>query len=270
MTAATTGTEREVPPPPPVPDRRLLITGGLSAACVVLFLSLFIASHLTRTSDQRETVHPGDFDRVEVSASGPVTVRAEPGAESVRARWELSWSLFEPRVVQEEDGGTLRLSVSCPGLPGRSCGSSVTLVVPRQAAVRVSASGAVQVNGVAGGVEVAGEDGAVDVSDSPGPVWISTRDGSVTGTALTGATDVSTRNGDVALRFGEAPPEVRAATRDGAVDLVLPEPPEGYALHIDRREGAADVGLASRADSERTVTVSTRDGTVRVRPAGNS
>ncbi|MGW7290863.1 hypothetical protein ACWGIB_00555 [Streptomyces xiamenensis] len=268
--AGPSGTVRQEPPGRPAPDRRLLITGGLAAACVVLFLSVFIASHLTRTSGQQETVHTGEFERIEISAGNAVTVRADPAADAVRARWELSWSLFEPRVIEEADGDTLRLSVRCAGLPGRGCGSSVTLTVPQAAAVRVSAGGAVRVSGVAGGVEVAGGEGAVEVFDSAGPVVLHTREGAVTGTGLAGPAQVSTRNGDVSLSFAAAPPEARVSSRDGSVDLALPEPPEGYALDIAQRGGAADIALASRPDSPRTVSVTTRDGTVRVRPAGDS
>ncbi|MEV8115876.1 hypothetical protein AB0O69_13410 [Streptomyces xiamenensis] len=268
--AGPAGTVREDRPGHLAPDRRLLITGGLAAACVVLFLSVFIASHLTRTSGQQETVHTGEFERIEISAGNAVTVRADPAADAVRARWELSWSLLEPRVIEEADGDTLRLSVRCAGLPGRGCDSSVTLTVPRTAAVRVSAGGAVRVTGVAGGVEVAGGEGAVEVFDSAGPLVLHTREGAVTGTGLAGPAQVSTRNGDVSLGFDAAPPEVRVSSRDGSVDLALPEPPEGYALDVAQRGGAADIALASRPDSPRTVSVTTRDGTVRVRPAGDS
>ncbi|WP_183091252.1 hypothetical protein [Streptomyces radicis] len=249
---------------PPAPDRRLLLLGSLASALVVLLLSTFIASHLTRTTETRSTTHPGAFDRVAVTVSGDATVRGTD-AEAVEAEWSLSWSLFRPEVSARRDGDTLRLSLSCPGLPGQDCDASVALRVPATAAVDITAPGTIDVAGITGGVRASGQAGPIRLADVAGPLELRGRDGTITGDRLGGGpAEVRTRDGAIALRFAEPPDALAVDTRDGSVELALPEVAQGYAVETTGRGGEAEVSFPSSPDSGRSVRVGTRDGAVAV------
>jgi hypothetical protein len=241
-------------------DRAVFFAGAVLTVFVILYTSLFIASHLTRSSENRRAIYPGDFTRIEVSVSGTATVTGT-SASSVHADWDLSWSLFRPHVEKEIDGSTLRLSVSCSSVPGRDCASSVVLSVPSRAAVSVSAAGGVQATDVQGGLKARTRDGQVHLRDVKGAVDLGTRGGSINAEGLAGGElQATSRDGSMKLVFSGPPRSVAVATRDGRASLALPPVTDGYALKINRRGGSEHVAIASNPQSSRTITLRSRDG----------
>ncbi|MBR8641351.1 hypothetical protein KEF29_23625 [Streptomyces tuirus] len=187
-------------------DRVLFAAGAVLTVFVILYTSLFIASHLTRSSEHHNATYSGDFTRIEVSVSGTATVTGT-STSSVHADWDLSWSLFRPRIETDIDGSTLRLSVSCSNTPGRDCASSVALSVPIRAAVSVSAAGGVQATDVQGGLKARTRDGQLDLRDVKGAVDLGTRGGAINAEGLGGS-------------------ELHARSRDGSMKLVFSAPHE--------------------------------------------
>lgn len=75
-----------------------------------------------------------------------------------------------------------------------------------------------------------------------------------------------TRDGDVQVRFADAPPQIEATSRDGDVDLALPTPGP-YLVRAQSDDGSASVRVPQTTDSARaaaTVTATTRDGEISV------
>lgn len=248
-------------------DRLVRAAGTALTAVTVLLLTVFVASHLTRSSDRQALTYDGEFTTVEVSVTGTALVTAT-AASSVRAEWDLSWSLFRPQVEESTDGDTLRLSVSCNDGPGRDCSSAVALYVPARVAVVVNAPDGVWANGVRGGVRAVSEDGPVTVKDVAGPVHLETRDGSVSASELASReVRADTRDGAVSLSLTAPPQSVRVGTRDARTDLVLPSARGGYALDIDRQDGSQHVDVPVNPRSERQVTIRSRNADVRVEAA---
>jgi hypothetical protein len=245
-------------------NRALVAVGTALTAFIVLFLSTFIASHLTRSSASRSVSYSGDFTRVDVSVSGTAIV-AGSSDSSVRADWDLSWSLFRPHIKKTVDGQVLRLSVSCPSLPGRDCSSSVTLSVPANAAVSVSAAGGVQAQGVHGGLKAQTRDGRIDLTDLEGPVDLQTRGGTVKARKLTSAeVRAESRDGPMTFELSAPPRTVHISTRDGRTSLALPRVDGGYALRIGRHGGSEHVTIPSNPESSRAVTIRSHDADLRI------
>ena len=75
-----------------------------------------------------------------------------------------------------------------------------------------------------------------------------------------------TRDGDVQVRFADAPAQIKATTRDGDVDISLPTPGP-YLVRAQSGDGSATVRVPQTPDPARaaaTVTASTRDGEISV------
>lgn len=244
--------------------RALLLSSTALTLSFVLLLSLFIASHLTRSSHRHHATYSGDFTRIEVTVNGAATV-AGSARSSVRAEWDLSWSLSRPRVEARAEGGALRLSVSCPGMPGRGCSSSTVLSVPAHARVQVSADEGVRVRGVRGGLSARTRGGDVALDDVRGHVEARTREGRIEATGLSGRTvEAASRDGSVRLAFARPPRTVDVATRDGHASLALPRVAGGYAVRTGGGTAAARVTAPTNPGSARSVTVRSRDTQIRV------
>ena len=82
-----------------------------------------------------------------------------------------------------------------------------------------------------------------------------------------------TRDGDVQVRFADAPPQITATSRDGDVEIGLPTPGP-YLVRAQSGDGSATVRVPQTTDPARaaaTVTATTRDGEISVetvRPMG--
>jgi hypothetical protein len=75
-----------------------------------------------------------------------------------------------------------------------------------------------------------------------------------------------TRDGDVQVRFADAPPKIEATTRDGNVDISLPTPGP-YLVRAQSGDGSATVRVPQTTDPARaaaTVTATSRDGEITV------
>lgn len=77
-----------------------------------------------------------------------------------------------------------------------------------------------------------------------------------------------TRDGDVQVRFSDAPPQIEAVTRDGDVDMSLPTPGP-YLVRAQSGDGPASVRVPQTTDPSKaaaTVTATTRNGAISIEP----
>ncbi|QIV83526.1 DUF4097 family beta strand repeat-containing protein [Mycolicibacterium frederiksbergense] len=213
------------------------------------------------------------------TASSPMAVRIVSDRDATTPRVDVRMVTTdrgdrEELTVSTDAGGTL-LRVDAPssflawGDPGE-----LTVTVPpelgRQLAVTVR-----QDNGVLiaeadlDELTATTTDGMVLLRGTVRRIQVRARDGGIhtrqpisVGESFT----AETRDGDVQVRFTDAPPTIEATTRDGDVDLALPTPGP-YLVRAQSDDGSASVRVPQTTDSERaaaTVTATTRDGEISV------
>jgi DUF4097 and DUF4098 domain-containing protein YvlB len=74
-----------------------------------------------------------------------------------------------------------------------------------------------------------------------------------------------TRNGAVRVRFARAPSTVDASTRNGRVEVIVPEGSETYRVHLDTRRGDTELAVRTDPASPRTISAETVHGRATVR-----
>ena len=256
------------------------MTGHAPARVLAVGLSLLLvaygavtmASLLARDTQTRSATYQGiasieldtSFENVDVLAS------ADGDTVEMTRRW--SWSLQQPTVSSRRVGDRLVLSSSCPFSPGLWCTGQVTLTVPPDVRVTGGVSdGHLVVDGLTSPLDLRSSDGSLDLRDVSGALRLVTRDGSLRGTRLTSArVSVESSDGSTHLTFTRPPSSVRATTHDGSLELALPDDGTAYDVSVDVADGSQDVTVPTASRSPRKVTVTARDGSVRVTntPAG--
>lgn len=213
------------------------------------------------------------------TASSPMAVRIVSDRDATTPRVDVRMVTTdrgdrEELTVSTDAGGTL-LRVDAPssflawGDPGE-----LTVTVPpelgRQLAVTVR-----QDNGVLiaeadlDELTATTTDGMVLLRGTVRRIEVRARDGEIhtrQPISVGEAFIAETRDGDVQVRFSDAPPTIEATTRDGDVDLALPTPGP-YLVRAQSDDGSASVRVPQTTDSARaaaTVTATTRDGEISV------
>ena len=69
------------------------------------------------------------------------------------------------------------------------------------------------------------------------------------------------------LQFAAAPDSVAATADNGRVAVVVPADGTAYRVAAPTRDGSTDVGIPTDPSATRTITASTRDGSVTILPA---
>ena len=72
------------------------------------------------------------------------------------------------------------------------------------------------------------------------------------------------------LAFADPPRSVRATSRDGSVQLTLPDDRTAYHVTVSTKDGSSDVTVPTDSTAPRRITASTSDGDVDDRARGLS
>lgn len=273
-------------PPPLSPGGRTAARAALvitAVAVIAITLALLTAAAVGLSAFRLVTDHrdlPANLRALTVeTASSPMAVRIVSDRDATTPRVDVRMVTTdrgdrEELTVTTEASGTL-LRVDAPssflawGDPGE-----LTVTVPpelgRQLAVTVR-----QDNGVLiaeadlDQLTATTTDGTVLLRGTVRRIEVRARDGEIhtrqpisVGESFT----AETRDGDVQVRFADAPPQIEATTRDGDIDLALPTPGP-YLVRAQSDDGSAAVRVPQTTDSARaaaTVTATTRDGEISV------
>lgn len=243
--------------------RRGVIALGLLVT--VVFGTTWLASSRTAIHDVGTT-----SELIIINDAGPVRVRSltdydgadgELGSGGAVIRTSESWLLRGPKVEMLTEGNTSAFRITCPNrLPCRATaevfvpsGVSLSIVAANDVVEVDSFSGAMSIFAGEGGVALGAVDGSVSIA-SEGPV-----NGATLGPSqLT----VEVVDGDVSLRYEDAPTVLAIVGGEGDILVELP-PNEDYA--IDVQAETVEQEIESDAEAERLVSVRSR-GAVSVRP----
>lgn len=273
-------------PPPLTPGGRTAARAALVIAAVTVIaitLALLTAAAVALSAFRLVTDHrdlPTNMRALTVeTASSPMAVRIVSDRDATTPRVDVRMVTTdrgdrEELTVTTDASGTL-LRVDAPssflawGDPGE-----LTVTVPpevgRQLAVTVRQDNGVLITEAdLDELTATTTDGTVLLRGTVRRIQVRARDGGIhtrqpisVGESFT----AETRDGDVQVRFTDAPPTIEATTRDGDVDLALPTPGP-YLVRAQSDDGSASVRVPQTTDSERaaaTVTATTRDGEISV------
>lgn len=247
---------------------RILVVGvGLA---LVAYYAVAVASLLSRAYETRAGTYRGvqvvdldlSFEEVEVVGS--------PSTTEVRMSRGYHWSLSKPEIVTRQVGDRLVVRSSCRFTPGLPCTGWVRLTVP--AALRVaggSTDGHLTLRSLTGPVDVETSDGGITVSRATGGLRLQSRDGTIEGSRLRSAdVHAASSDGSVHLVFSTPPRSVVATSRDGSVELILPDDGTTYDVRARATDGSTDVSVPTDPKSTRHLTARTSDGSIRIAPQG--
>ena len=242
-----------------------ILAVGLSLL-LVAYGAVTLASLLARDTQTRTATYQG-VTTIELDTGfEDVDVVATDGADSVGMSRRWTWSLSQPTVSSRQDGDRLVLTSSCPFSPGLPCTGRIRLTVPPDLRVTGGVSdGHLVVDGLTSPLDVHTADGSVDLRGLSGDLRLATSDGSVHGTGLTSdRVSLESSDGSTQLDFARPPTSVRATTRDGSIELGLPDYGTSYDVSVDVADGSQDVTVPTASSSPHKVTIDARDGSVRV------
>lgn len=210
---------------------------------------------------------PDDLTQFVLVTRGDVAVEVGSPAQAIV---EATWLGQEPdlRMVEETtDPGAVRFRGGADCQNGlRRCDVSWRIVLPERASLTAEVfSGDVDVDGLAGGVEIEVDVGGVDLADVSGALDVTVDLGDVgvarfTGTRATVAVDA----GDVVFLAEAAPEAIDVTTDVGDVDVTVPE--GKYAL--DAASGLGEVrvlGVEAGGEGDPPLRARTGLGDVTVR-----
>ncbi len=260
------------------------VAGGVALAVLAVGNSaLSISQALLRSERTVVTELDGQVNALELDVdSGDVQVVASDRTGAVVERTE-TWSLERPSVVEQADGGVLRVRADCAALLSW-CEVSYVVRVPRGTTVLArTGSGGLVAHGTgdvraqtgSGEIVLTAVDGSADVRSGSGDVVVEglrgrsvvARTGSgdvVVSRAAVDRVDGRTGSGQVVLGLREVPDEVRARTGSGDVQVLLPSGDEAYAVTVDTGSGDEVVDVAEDRTSSRVIDLETGSGDVTV------
>lgn len=231
------------------PVRAILVALAVVAVAIG---ALSVAGSLSSERATRD-VTAGGVRVVEVHASfGPVDVVGDPAAEDVRVHASERWWLVRPSFTATRAGDRLVVRSTCRVSIGRGCSGRIAVVVPPGTTVEVATDDEpVRLAGLAGAVRVRSGDGAITASD------------------LRGA-DVDLVAGDapVDVAFATAPPRVRVAAEDGAVDVRVPRDGAGWRVEGRTADAPREVEIVVDPAATRVIRADTLDAPVRIAYGG--
>jgi hypothetical protein len=254
--------------PSPRVRRAWKLVGTLVAVPALLFVAAQVASALAH--EQRTevtTVAAAGLRRVVIdNAAGSIRVVGVEGADAVTVTARISDGWRATGHGVRRDGDRLVVEGSCPVFPSTWCGVRHTIEVPSGLAVVARADdGTVMLTDLAADVEASSDNGRVELARIEGDVRASSDNGSVSATGLRSArVDARSRNGRVAVELVAPPRSVLATSHNGSVDVVVPDTDDLYRVEADTRNGAVSTPVRQDPDSDRTITVTSRDGDVTV------
>ncbi|MGU3497246.1 DUF4097 family beta strand repeat-containing protein [Mycobacterium sp. C31M] len=259
-------------PPPLSPGGRTAVRAALivaGVAVIVITLALLTAAAVGLSAFRLVTDHhtlPATMRTLTVdTAASPMAVRIVSDSSATEPRVDVRMVTTDRRereelTVTNDANGTLVRVAAQTGFLAWGDPGEVTVTVPpelgRQLAVTVrqetgvllaeadldeltatTADGSVLLRGAVRRIEVRAQDGDIRARQpiSVGESFIA-----------------STLDGDVQVRFSDAPARIDASTRDGDVSIALP-PPGPYLVRAQSGEGTALVRVPETTDAARAV-----------------
>ncbi|MGK2866433.1 MAG: DUF4097 family beta strand repeat-containing protein [Mycobacterium sp.] len=273
-------------PPPSLRGGRTAARAALVIAAIVVLavtVGLLTAAALGLSAFRLVTDHhnlPSNMRSLMIDTAGsPMAVRIVSDRDATEPRVDVRMvttdrnNREELTVTNDSNGTQLRVEAHAGFLAWSDPGELTVTVPPelgRQLAVTVrqdngvliaeadldeltatTADGSVLLRGTVRQIEVRARDGEIHTRQ---PISV--------GESFT----AETRDGDVQVRFADAPPKIEATTRDGDVDFSLPTPGP-YLVRTQSGDGSATVRVPQTTDPARavaTVTATTRDGEISV------
>src|SRR5688572_26887266 len=240
---------------------RLWIVVGSAIAVVVLGFATY---NLVSLIAHEEVTQTAAFDADGLTSlelhndTGSVEIVGDD-VDEVTVTMEVSHGLR--RTVTEEtiEGSALVLDMDCPtGIP-TWCSVDYRIVVPRSVDLDVdNENGRTTIRDIDGDVLVEGDNGRVELARLSGDVDVGTDNGRVEASGLRGDTvHARSQQGSVRLSFAEAPTSVTARTRDGSIDIVVPDDEATYRVEADSFVGSIDAAVRTDPRSDRAITAST-------------
>lgn len=171
-----------------------------------------------------------------------------------------------PTTTHHNAAGTLSLHSHCPA--AETCKVDYTITVPRTIAVRVNnGAGAVTASSLGGRVTVHVNAGKISLSSLTGPVDATSNAGSIGGRALSSATaDLHVSAGHIDVAFASPPTAVTAATDVGAITVRVPTSVQ-YHVRATATVGNVAVRVSRSTAASRTITATTKTGSITIEPA---
>lgn len=253
--------------------RRLwLFVGSLAALAAVLFAAfnvLMLLAHEEVTEQHR----------FEAAGIASILVHADNGTvevtggdvDEIAVSAEISHGLRRTSHRAEVEGDRLVVRGDCHMAMSYWCRTTYRVTVPADLPVVAEANnGRITLRDLRGDVDADSHNGRIELIRMAGDVTAESRNGRVEATGLrSGRVDARTSNGSVTLTFAAAPTTVEAHSRNGSVEVVVPDGPIAYRVVTDTSFGSVDAAVRTDPQGERSITATTRNGSVRVRyPTG--
>jgi hypothetical protein len=231
---------------------------------------LQVVAQLAHEEHTESRDFPADGIRlIEVhDASGEVRIVGAEGGEggdTIRVTADISEGLRATGHSERIEGDRLVLEATCPFVSS-FCEVSYTIETPPGIDVLVRSDRGATIEGMEGEVDVQVDEGSIDLARVSGPVRADADQGSVRAASLRSAdVEASTDQGEVFLRFLDAPRRVVADADQGDVEIVLPTGDELYALTTDADQGSVTRDIRADPGSERSITATTDQDDVLLR-----
>ena len=240
---------------------------AIAALCWGTYNVISILAHEEYTA--RSTFASSDVAALAVANdSGSVTVTATPG-DTVTVVAEVSDGWRSTDVSTEVVDGVLELRSNCPVVVSLWCYVDFTVAIPADRSVSVDGSGAVRVRGMTAAIDIDSDDGRIELDDVSGDITVSNDDGRIVGRRLRAPTvDARNHNGSIQLSFLDPPRSVAARTSNGSIVVVVPDAEVLYRVEMSTSHGGTDNLVRTDPDSDRVIDLSTRNGSITVRPPG--
>ncbi len=251
--------------------RAIWITlGGILAIAALgwgTYNVISILAHEEHT--ERSTFASAEVSSLAVeNENGSVTITAAPG-DTVTVVAEVSDGWKSTEVSTELVDGVLELRADCPVFVSPWCSVDYTVSIPADRPVTVDGSGSVRVRGMTASVDIDSDDGRIELDDIGGAIDVSNDDGRIVGRRLTAPTvDATNQNGSIELSFLDPPQSVAAHTSNGSIEVVVPDTEVLYRVEMDTSHGGTDNLVRTDPNSDRVIDLSTRNGSITVRPPG--
>jgi DUF4097 and DUF4098 domain-containing protein YvlB len=171
-----------------------------------------------------------------------------------------------PTIRHRFAAGTLSLTSRCAA--DEDCSVSYDVIVPRATAVRVTDGvGTVRLSALAGQVTVTVDAGQIDLSSLSGQLLATTRAGSIIGQNISSAgASLRVSTGEIDVSFAAPPTSISATNDVGAVILRVPDS-VAYHVTTSATVGHIDVTVTQSTSASRTITASTKIGSITIEPA---
>ncbi|HYK66529.1 MAG TPA: hypothetical protein VEV45_01190 [Streptosporangiaceae bacterium] len=178
----------------------------------------------------------------------------------------ISFHGTAPTTMHRTATSTLTLSSHCPG--AETCTVGYTITTPRTTTVRVTdGAGSVSVGSLGGLVTVHVNAGRISLSSLAGPVNATSNAGSIHGQSLSPTSaSLHVSAGEIAVTFSEPASAITATTDVGAISVRVPNTVQ-YDVTTRTTVGSVHVSVARSAAATRTITASTKTGSITIEPA---